>query len=146
MMKRNGLLSRKQTLFFGTFTIILFATGIFMENNELISWKNYDYQFIQDYQVLNSEITSSCEDHGFLLLNDSIMVWGGFELISSTNRSVEIELRDRMTNLYGDQSAHWKIEFLVVPIPYRLVKTSSGVDFLVIKDRDTSMFRINSSQ
>ncbi len=70
----------------------------------MIPWKNYDYSFLADYSDLDVVIESSYQDHGFLLLNDSIMVWGGHELIASTDASLTESLRKRMINLYGETS------------------------------------------
>ena len=136
---------KKLQLFFGLLTLGLFVTGIILERNEMIPWKNYSYKFLADCDELDVVIESSYKDHGFLLLNDSIMVWGGHKLIRSTNESLSESLRKRMMNLYGEASKHWEIKFEVVPLPYRLVKFGNDTVFHVIEAQDTLTFTLNNA-
>lgn len=134
---------KKLLLFFGLLILGLFVTGIILEQNEMIPWKNYDYTFLADYDDLDVLIESSYKDHGFLLLNDSIMVWGGHELIRSTDESLSESLRKRMMNLYGEASKEWEIMFEVVPLPCRIIKPDGESLFYVVDSGDTLTFELN---
>lgn len=134
---------KKLLLLFGLLTLGLFMTGIILERNEMIPWKNYDYTFLADYRDLDVVIESSYKDHGFLLLNDSIMVWAGHELIYSTDKSLSESLRKRMINLYGEASKEWEITFEVVPLPYRIIKPGGESVFYVVYSNDTLTFELN---
>ena len=136
-------LSKRLLLFAALLTSGLFVTGIILEGNEMIPWKNYDYSFLADYSDLDVVIESSYQDHGFLLLNDSIMVWGGHELIASTDASLTESLRKRMINLYGETSEEWEIMFELVPLPCRIVKPANESVFYVVDGIDSLTFDLN---
>jgi len=139
----NLLIPKKLLIFLGLMTLVLFVTGIFLERNEMIPWKSYDYKFLADYGDLDVLVETSYKDHGFLLMNDSIMVWGGHELIRSTDEALTKSLRKRMINLYGEDSTKWEIMLEVVPLPFRIVKPANERIFYVIDGSDSLTFELN---
>ncbi|MGO3707884.1 MAG: hypothetical protein ACTJGD_05675 [Mesonia hippocampi] len=136
-------MKEKKTVFFGVFVIFLFVLGIFLEEKKLLPWKNYDYIFLDDYAELDVLIQKKYEDHGFLLLNDSIMVWGGNELLHSSSSNKKKELKKKMDNVYGDSSNEPVFLFLLPP--YRIKKHASNLHaFKVIQDNDTLIFELRN--
>lgn len=118
-------------------TVALFALGIFLEVNNLIPRKNHNYKFVKEYSSVNSIVEKSSKDHGFILLNDSIMVWGGNKPISSSSKNKLSHLENRMSKIFGDDSRSWGIVFESVSPPYRIIKYPNDSVFQVVQDSDT---------
>lgn len=130
-------------MFFGIFVVFLFVLGVFLEEKKLIPWKNYDYIFLDDYVELDVLIKKKSEDHGFLLLNDSIMVWGGNELLYSSSTEKKQQLKNQMDNVYGSTSN--EPVFLFLHPPYRVQKHISNFNvFTVIQNNDTLTFELRN--
>lgn len=130
-------------MFFGIFVVFLFVLGVFLEEKKLIPWKNYDYIFLDDYVELDVLIKKKSEDHGFLLLNDSIMVWGGNELLYSSSSEKKRQLKNKMDYVYGSSSNEPVFLFLLPP--YRIKKQiSNNHVFTVIQNYDTLIFELRN--
>lgn len=127
-------------LSFAFLTVGLFALGIYLEKNSLIPWKNYDYKFLEDYSYVNATVVSSSKDHGFVLLNDSNMVWGGNQLIRSSSSNKSNQLKNKMLKMFGDDSSSWTVMFELVSEPYKIIKYPHDTVFFVIQDSDSLIF------
>ncbi len=133
----------KTTLWYGVLTVSLFVMGIILEENDLIPWKNYDYQFLDDVAALDVYIHEESEDHGFVLLNDSIMVYGGNALLQSSNPHSWEKLKSKMDYVYGVSNN--APTFLFLTPPYRIIKRAGSPNtFTVIQYKDTLQFELRN--
>ncbi len=133
----------KKGLFFGIIVLLLFLIGVILDHHKMFPLKDNNYKLLQDYSSFKVKVLKSASDHGFVLLNDTIMVWGGHHLVYSSDKIKQVEIKRRMDSLYGESEESPTFYFLTPP--YKLLwDERDSMFFKVLQDSDTLVFAIST--
>lgn len=101
---------------------------------------NYDYKDVNECDSLDLTIEKIYQDHGYLYLNDTIGIFGGVELIKSSNSKLSKKIKTSFNEDWGNGIKTSLVpELHFIRPPYRLVFNKTDT-IKIIMNNDTLYF------